>query len=137
MLELLGCDVPDGLDGKSVVNVLEGGGNLRNNEVYVQWNGIGWIDTGPPEEGSQGVLIQTAIGTPEIQIMHQAPWRTIVVNDWKLNLCVSDQCELYNLKDDPHEMNNLYDHPDYQDVVRLLSTKIRSWQFRTRDDAVI
>ena len=51
--------------------------------------------------------------------------------------CASDQCELYNLKDDPHEMNNLYDHPDYQDVVRLLSTKLRAWQFRTRDAAVI
>ena len=138
LLDLMGCDVPDKLDGKSVVNMCwKRAGNLRNNEVYVQWNGIGWIDTGPAEDGSEGVIIQTAIGTPEIQIMHQAPWRTIVVNDWKLNLCASDQCELYNLLEDPHEMNNLYDHPDYQDVVRLLSTKIRAWQFRTRDDAVI
>ncbi len=137
LLDLLGCDVPEGLDGKSVAKVLEEAGSLRNNEVYIQWNGIGWIGTGPPEDGAEGVVVQTAIGTPEVNIMYQAPWRTIVVNDWKLNLCATDQCELYNLLDDPHEMNNLYDHPDYQDVVRLLSTKVRAWQFSTRDTAPI
>jgi arylsulfatase A-like enzyme len=137
LLDLLGCDVPEGLDGKSVANVLEEGGNLRNNEVYVQWNGIGWVGTGSPEEASQGLIVQQHVGTPEMDAMYQAPWRTIVVNDWKLNLCATDRCELYNLREDPYEMNNLYDHQDHQDVVRLLSTKIRAWQFRTRDDAPI
>ena len=137
LLELLGCDVPDGLDGKSVARVLEEGLSLRNNEVYVQWNGIGWVGVGPPDERTEGLIVQQHVGTPEMDAMYQAPWRTIVVNDWKLNLCATDQCELYNLRDDPHEMNNLYEHPDHQDVVRLLSTKIRAWQFRTRDSAPI
>ena len=137
LLDLLGCDVPDSVDGKSVAKVMEDKGNLRNNEVYIEWNGIGWIDTGISEDGAMGVIVQGkgAHGTPEMGTMYQAPWRTIVQNDWKLNLCATDQCELYNLREDPHEMNNLYDHPDHRDVVRLLSTKIRAWQFRTRDDA--
>ena len=113
------------------------GGNLRNNEVFMQWNGIGWVEVGPPENRYEDIIVQSDVGTPDINIMFQAPWRSIVVNDWKLNLCASDQCELYNLKDDPYEMNNLYDHPEYQDVVRLLSTKVRMWQFRTRDDTPI
>ena len=67
--------------------------------------------------------------------MHQAPWRTIVYRDWKLNLCASDQCELYNLREDPHELTNLYNVPEYADVVLLLTTKIRTWQYKT-DDSV-
>ncbi len=134
LLDLLGCEVPDDIDGKSVADVLEAGGNLRNNEVYVQWNGIGWVGVG---DGEEDILVQTPIGTPVVNQMFQAPWRTVVVNDWKLNLCATDQCELYNLKDDPHEINNLFDDPAHKDVVRLLSTKIRAWQFRTRDEAVV
>ena len=120
------------MDGKSVADVMKKGGNLRNNEVFMQWNGIGWVEVGPPENRYEDIIVQSDVGTPDINIMFQAPWRSIVVNDWKLNLCASDQCELYNLKDDPYEMNNLYDHPEYQDVVRLLSTKVRMWQFRTQ-----
>ena len=122
LLEMLGCEVPDGLDGKSVANVLEGNGNLRNNEVFVEWNGIGSIE-------------DRLLGTHEINAMHQAPWRTIVYRDWKLNLCASDQCELYNLREDPHELTNLYNVPEYADVVLLLTTKIRTWQYKTDDSA--
>ena len=122
LLEMLGQEVPDGLDGKSVAGVLESDGNLRNNEVFVEWNGIGSIE-------------DRLLGTHEINAMHQAPWRTIVYRDWKLNLCASDQCELYNLREDPHELTNLYSVPEYADVVLLLTTKIRTWQYKT-DDSV-
>ncbi len=124
LLELLGIKIPEGLDGKSVANVLEGDENLMDNEVFVEWNGIGSIE-------------DRLLGTPDINAMHQAPWRTIVYGDWKLNLCASDKCELYNLREDPHEMNNLIDCPEHQDTVRLLSTKIRTWQYKTSDKAPI
>ena len=124
LLELLGLEVPEGLDGKSVAKVLESEGNLRNNEVFVEWNGIGSIE-------------DRLLGTPDINSMHQAPWRTIVYRDWKLNLCATDKCELYNLREDPHELTNLIDSPDHQDTVRLLSTKIRAWQYKTNDHVPI
>tara|TARA_Y100000588_G_scaffold91114_1_gene98336 strand:- start:2857 stop:3813 length:957 start_codon:yes stop_codon:yes gene_type:complete len=124
LLELLGLEVPEGLDGKSVAEVLESEGNLRNNEVFVEWNGIGSIE-------------DRLLGTPDINSMHQAPWRTIVYRDWKLNLCATDKCELYNLREDPHELTNLIDSPDHQDTVRLLSTKIRTWQYKTNDHVPI
>ena len=122
LLDLMDCPVPDGLDGKSVAQVLKDGDNLRNNEVFIEWNGIGSIE-------------DRLLGTPDINTMHQAPWRTVVYRDWKLNLCASDKCELYNLREDPHELTNLIDDPDHQDTVRLLSTKIRAWQYKTNDTA--
>ena len=122
LLDLLGCSIPEDLDGKSITPVLEGNGNLRNNEVFVEWNGIGAIE-------------DRLLGTSDINTMHQAPWRTIVYRDWKLNLCATDKCELYNLREDPHELCNLIDDPNQQDIVRLLSTKIRAWQYKTNDTA--
>ncbi|MCT4543865.1 MAG: DUF4976 domain-containing protein [Vallitalea sp.] len=54
--------------------------------------------------------------------------------DWKLTIYYDDQCELYNIKEDPHEMNNLYDDNSEKDIrneltllliKRLLGVKVR------------
>ncbi len=133
LLDLLGFDVPNGLEGKPVTSVMEQGGNLRNNEVIIEWNGMEWIEFGPPENRKRDIIVDPQIPTPEIADMNTSPRRAIVFNDWKLNLCASDRCQLFNLREDPHELNNLYDDPGHQDVVRLLTAKIRAWQFRTGD----
>ncbi len=39
-----------------------------------------------------------------------------------------DAWELYDLKNDPHELNNVYDHPDYQDVVKKLQVQLDQLQ---------
>ena len=52
-----------------------------------------------------------------------------------LNLCAGDQCELYDLNADPHEMNNLYDDPAHIDRVRDMAARVRIWQHETGDTA--
>ena len=62
------------------------------------------------------------------------PWRTIVTSDgWKLNLSPVDQCELYDLNNDPFEQDNLFE--DRSQAVRIddLTARIRAWQMRTND----
>ena len=46
---------------------------------------------------------------------------------------LSDQCELFDLTNEPWEQTNLFDDPVYRDRARLLATRIRDWQFRTDD----
>ncbi|MBD3288037.1 DUF4976 domain-containing protein, partial [candidate division KSB1 bacterium] len=36
-----------------------------------------------------------------------------------------DEWELYDLKNDPHEMQNIYDQPEYQETVRDLKIKLK------------
>jgi arylsulfatase A-like enzyme len=45
-----------------------------------------------------------------------------------------NQWELYNLEDDPYEMDNLYDKPEYQDVVGQLKKELTSLQTELGDD---
>ena len=107
------------MQGKSLAPVLSGDTDLSENDVFVQWNGMG----------------DRNLGTPEINRMASMHWRTVITPDrWKLNLCPADQCELYDLSNDPYEMVNLYDDPKQRDRIRDMAARIRIWQAATGDE---
>lgn len=67
---------------------------LGDNDVFIEWT--------EPETSKP---IESTLFTPEetLEIARQ-PWRTIVSHEgWKLNLSPGDQCELYDLNNDPYE----------------------------------
>ncbi|MEE4311892.1 MAG: sulfatase [candidate division KSB1 bacterium] len=47
-----------------------------------------------------------------------------------------DAWELYDLKEDPHEMRNLYDDPDYSDIVDQLKNELARLQKKYRDTSM-
>jgi len=60
--------------------------------------------------------------------------RALVAPDgWKLCLRDKDSNELYNLKDDPFEMRNLYSDPQYASVISRLASEIQHWQESAND----
>ncbi|MCH7495387.1 MAG: MaoC family dehydratase N-terminal domain-containing protein [Candidatus Marinimicrobia bacterium] len=100
--------------------VLRGEATLDGNDIFREHNGIGDRD----------------LGNPAINVLAKLPWRSVVTADrWKLNLCAGDQCELFDLRSDPHEMSNLVDDARQRDRVRDLAARIRLWQHRTGDAA--
>ena len=123
LLDLLGEPVPGHLQGRSLAPVLRGDRTLEGNDVFIQWNGLS------PE------MEDRALGSAAINRMLTLPWRAVVSDGWKLNLCAGDQCELYDLNADPYEMTNLFDDPSQRDRVRDLAARVRAWQIRTGDDA--
>ena len=87
---------PDALPGRPCADVLTGGADLRDHTAFMEWNGIG----------------DRNLGNPKINLMATLPWRCAVTGDrWKLNLCAGDQCELFDLNNDPYEETNLYRRP--------------------------
>ena len=122
LLDLLGQPAPGHLQGKSLVPAMRGERTLEDNDVIIEWNGISEIE-------------DRHLGSLEINLRNTQPWRTIVRGRWKLNLCATDQCELYDLENDPHELCNLFDDPAQQERVRDLSGRVRDWQARTGDTA--
>ena len=126
LLDLIDHEIPDHLQGKSLKPVLEGVANLSENDVFISWNGY---HNNVPER---------FLGDIKINRMLRLPWRTVVTPDrWKLALCAGDQCELYDLNNDPYEQNNLFNDPDQQDRVRDMAARIRVWQVQTGDTAPI
>ena len=120
LLELLGEPVPEGLHGVSRAGVLRGEIALTDNDVFMEHNGLGDRD----------------LGNPVINELNSLPWRSVVTPDrWKLNLCVGDQCELFDLNSDPYEETNLFNDPAHRDRVRRMAAKVRLWQHEVGDDA--
>jgi arylsulfatase A-like enzyme len=128
LLDLLHEPVPDGLHGVSRAPVLAGDSGLSaqdGGDVFFEWNGTdGW----PSPEKNPNV-------TDEQWRQILGPWRSVVTADgWKLNLSPVDRCELFNLKEDPHEERNLFTDPAHRVRIEDLADRIRRWQARTGDD---
>lgn len=122
ILDATGADLPSHLQGKSLLPVMRGDATLDGNDVFVQWNGVSDID-------------DRHLGSPEINLRNTQPWRTIVRDGWKLALCATDRCELYDMANDPYEQNNLIDDPAQRNRVRDLAARIRLWQHKNGDHA--
>jgi hypothetical protein len=59
--------------------------------------------------------------------------RTLRMGDLKYGYNAGLGDELYDLSMDPHETQNLIDHPDYQDDVDRLRDRLSKWQAETDD----
>ncbi len=126
VLDLLGQPQPAQLQGTSRAGVVAGESSLADNDVVVEWNPMEFIG-GAQVEGF--TLEQT-------QAVDEQTWRTLVSPDgWKLNLCPTDRCELFNLNQDPDELHNLIDDPAQQQRVREMTARVRAWQQRMHDSA--
>ena len=128
LLELMGEQVPAHLQGVSRVPVLNETEDLLENDVYVQWNGLGDRELQAPGANLLGAIPRRSIVTSEVA-------EDGSVKRWKLNLCAGDQNELFDLSSDPDEMINLYNRDHYRDRVRIMAAKLRLWQHETGDSA--
>lgn len=126
LLELMGQNIPEGLEGNSLADVINGKKDLSNNDVIIEWNGQDgrkFCEQDGPE-----------YMTDEAQRASRSQWRTIVSADrWKLNLSVDDNCELFDLNNDPHELVNRFDDPAQRNRIKELKEKIEVWQKKTND----
>ncbi len=62
-----------------------------------------------------------------------SPIRMIRTHRYKLNKYIGYRSELYDLKNDPHELKNLADDPGYAKILEELSNKLDEW-IRNNDD---
>lgn len=125
LLDLLGQEAPRELQGESRVPVLEGKSDLSDNDVIVQWNG---------SDGRPTTAFNTNFSERVVQRVSSMPRRAIISREgMKLHLSPGDQCELYDLNNDPHELVNLYNDEAYRHTIRDLASRIRLWQEKHKD----
>ena len=63
--------------------------------------------------------------------------RVLWEGDWKFVFNGFDYDELYNLREDPHELSNLAQDPGHADRVRHMMTQVWAYLRRTNDKALI
>jgi len=121
ILELMGKD-PESYDlqGKSLVPWMKGM-SIPDDDgyIYLLWN----------NNNDDAKFAEI-----ELKYYNNAAFRTVIAPDgWKLSISDRDKHQLFNLKADPYECNNLYYRPGHEDKIRHLTRKIRKWQERTGD----
>lgn len=135
LLEAMGQTPQVHLEGFSWIPFLAGGGELHEKDVFVEWNG-GNNGCGADAPGQVDIVEcwrETRADDEIVRVM-QTPVRTVITPDgWKYNWSFDKVDELYNLKIDPLEKENLTDRPEYSELIKDLRGKIRRWQMRTGD----
>lgn len=130
MLDLLGGAPHGQCAGRSRVPLLRGE-QMAAESVFLQW--------APNGQAREKFKPDTSLGTrSQIDRAINESTRAVVTPEgWKLCLRDSDKNELYNLRDDPFESENLFGHSAHGGTQKALATQIRRWQQRFSDKVVV
>lgn len=112
-LDYMGLRVPDPIQGKSIMNIFE------NPEGVTEVNPV-FMEFGRFE------IIHDGVGG--LQLM-----RGIFDGRYKLAIHLLDSDEMYDLENDPYEMNNIINDPGYTKIRNMLHDKILEMMNLTRD----
>ncbi|MEO1011776.1 MAG: sulfatase-like hydrolase/transferase [Bacteroidota bacterium] len=126
LLDLLGQSIPEQLQGETLVPLMKGE-KTEPRPVFMEWNPfVNWerdLDKCPQWSHYD-----------QCSVVLQAHIRSVVTPDgWKLNWNTDDRSQLFNLNEDPKELNNLFGSKEHQERVRNLKGLIKDWQTRTND----
>jgi len=106
-LEWADCEIPDGLHARSI-------NPLLNGEVPDDWP----ASTYAQYHGDEfGLYSQRMVKTDQYKFIYNGP----------------DRNELYDLEADPHELQNLIDHPEYAETRSEMADRLTDWMDRVDD----
>jgi arylsulfatase A-like enzyme len=126
LLDLMEESAPDHMHGNTLRPTLERGATPDERDVFIEWSGLA---------GAKKNEIENA----ELARAYNDPIRTVVTPDgWKLNHSPDiGHHELFNLKSDPYEMENLYGKAEHAALVEDLRGRIRGWGERVGDEVAV
>jgi arylsulfatase A-like enzyme len=124
VLDLLGKTPHQQCMGKSRLPAMRGEA-MPPETIFAEWN----------PSSKQRVRKHTTEATPaDIRRVMAESTRTVITPEgWKLNLRDTDKNELYNLKSDPREKENLYGRSELKEVISGLTGRIHRWQENSGD----
>lgn len=108
ILELAGVDVPDSLEAESLLPALEGKDWQPREYVFA-------------EQAKDGIFT----GNEFMTMVRSENWKIVHFLD-------EPSGQLFDLKNDPDEVNNLWDNPEYVDQKREMLDVLREWRIRSQ-----
>ncbi|HWB83224.1 MAG TPA: sulfatase-like hydrolase/transferase [Bryobacteraceae bacterium] len=116
LLSLMGAKTPESVQGENLLPMLDGNPR-RDDHVYLEWNTV------PGSAEASSVVPETAPNA-----------RTVVSPDgWKMVLHDRDSHMLFNTRQDPYEMHNVFYRPESKPQILALRRRLEAWQKRVND----
>ncbi|MDA0791805.1 MAG: sulfatase-like hydrolase/transferase [Proteobacteria bacterium] len=134
--EAIGVPLPRGVQGRSLWPLLTGQDYPQEEfeSAYVE-QGFGGLhytaedNFDPSDDG-----LHAAIGFDELNGCSQSgTMRALRSRDWKLIFDMQEHGQLYNLAQDPVELDNLFNRPDHADIQSEMLAKLLGWTLRVQD----
>ena len=119
-LELAGAKIPADMQGASLVPILEG-------KEPVDWRTAMYYHY-YEFPGAHSVARHYGIRTARYKLIHYYP------HEKRPDM---DQWELFDLKNDPHEMNSVYDHPEHAGLIKELKQRLYDLKQKYKDDGTV
>ena len=104
------------LQGQSLRPLMKGN-PVPQDHVFIEWNPFqNWVDNALQKKSEKAIAAA------------ESSRGVISPDGYKLLLFKMGKNLLFNLKEDPYEMNNLYGQPGYEDIITDLTGRILEWQ---------
>ena len=138
LCEAVGKDLPRGVQGRSLWPLLTGDDfpSAEFESVYAEQGVGGRHYTAEDDPDFEHCLIPGPKG-PTFDCLNSYSqsgiMRMVRKGDWRLVFDMQGRGQLYNLAEDPMELNNLYEDPRYIDVQREMLAELLMWTLRTQD----
>ena len=142
LCDMIGVNIPEGIQGKSLWPLLNGKDYPENefNSAYAElgYGGLYVIYKGAIKDkpmsrmySKDGVRRGSYNGANSWT--QSGTMRMVRKGDWKLIFDMMGQGQLYNLVNDPAELNNVYGKENYAKIQQKLITELLTWVLRAQD----
>jgi arylsulfatase A-like enzyme len=136
LCEAIGSPLPDGVQGRSLWPLLTGTSYPETEfaSAYAEqgFGGLHYTANEPLDPASDGLV--AGQGYDCLNSWTQSgTMRMIRKGDWKLQYDMQGRGQLYNLVEDPVELNNLWNDPRYNAIQQELVQDLLTWVLRVHD----
>lgn len=147
VLDIAGIPQPEGIQGKSTLNLIEGKKDPSRDVVFAEFNDNAGGNAYPMRaiHTKDFLYIFNAWGTGENQFVSAATWHRsegVMKGMARNNPAVAERykfltfrCveEFYDLRTDPHALVNRIDSRKYQERIETFRERLNSWMLETDD----
>ena len=131
LLELMGLDIPPAMQGKSAASLLLGHTDSHRDEIFAEYGTPGEPYSDIDEE-EFAKLKKTRTGHLAQRAM-QGRFKAVRTLDWKYVHYPNGEGELYDLKNDPDELANLFYEKERAPLIEEMKARLLNWLITTED----
>ena len=137
LCEAVGAPIPEGVQGRSLWPMLSGCEYPKEefSSAYAEhgYGGLTYTDEDDLDPAEEGALNPGCTFDCLNTWTQSGTMRMVRKDDWKLVFDANGKGRLYNLRQDPAEVNNLYGAPEHAEARATLMEELLRWTLRVQD----